>query len=105
MSDYKAVEMLNSEMYSLTETIEREGPCVTATPNLWIIAEDELLWPPGPANRKKPGQPQPNWMSLKCTILKRNIGNFTKCFYVFRYLKNRTIISTPFYDFVPLLVI
>lgn len=87
MSDLKTIETLNSEMYSLVETIESdEIPFVTASPNIWIRGEEVLLWPPDSANvgRTNPIEPQPDWIPYKCKILKRNICNFTTIFHASR---------------------
>lgn len=68
-------EKIDVIMYSIVETIESENFMVTASPELWI-KNDILLWPPPgePIDRLNPVAPGPDWIPIKCTVLKGSIG-------------------------------
>lgn len=77
-------------MYTVSETIENESPCVTYHPKIWIH-EGILLWPPRGSviEKKNIVAPEQDWIPFDCRILRDNIGKIISypCNSIFSELK------------------
>lgn len=70
--------------FYIVETNENSNRCCTAVPTNWVEETESnqsiLYWPNkqfcGNKLRKNRVPPEKNWISIKCTVIARNIGEY-----------------------------